>query len=269
MVMARSFGSLLLAFVALQFTAFASVEAKLEAPEFKVGQWVSYTMTKDMKDGTKQTLEATYSIVGVERYEGQDCLWHEIAFNISEKQRTVYRVLLPTTKDVSAETMLCYLSLVVNIGDAKRYILWVPGARPTEADMGVLKAVNDDLIKKGKRKGFAQEEPIKSLDEMKLKQKVVIVKTNGKKLMCEHFAATLKSELSKHREWRYQVWRSDTIPVFGFARLKCEKVVFNKSELMELMIKDFGFSGAKSVVPGQPVKADMRVGKGPSAPKSK
>jgi len=268
-VRASRFSPLLIAFVALQFGAFASGEAKLEAPEFKVGEWVSYTMTKDMKDGTKQTLETTYSIVGAEQYGGQDCLWHEMTFEISKKRITVYRVLLPTTEKVSAETMLCYLSIVANIGDAKRYILWVPGARPTEADMGVLKAVNDDLIGKGKRKGFAQDEPIKSLDEMKLRQKTVIVKTDGKELTCQHFAATLKSELSKHREWRYQVWRSHTIPVFGFARLKSEKVLFGKSELMELTIKGFGFSGAKSVVPGEPIKADMRVGKGPSAPKSK
>ena len=255
-------------FMFLSMVACAFAEATLEAPEFKVGQWVSYKMTMDLKDGSKQTLEATYSIVAGEQYEGQDCLWHEVAFNINKEQRTVYRVLLPTTKDVSAETMLCYLSLVANIGDAKRYILWVPGTQPTEADMGVLKSVNDDLVKKGQRKGFAQEEPIKSLDEMKLKQKPVVVKTDGKEFSCEYFAATLKSELSEYRQWRYEVWRSNMIPVFGFARLKCEKLLFGKSELMELVIKDFGFSGATSVVLGEPIKADMRAGTGPVGPKS-
>jgi len=255
------------ALVSFSMAAYAFAEATLEAPEFKVGQWVSYKMTMDSKDGTKQTLEATYSIVGEEQYEGQDCLWHEVAFNVSKEQRTVYRVLLPATKDVSAETMLCYLSLVANIGDAKRYILWVPGAQPTEADMGVLKSVNDDLVKKGQRKGFAQDEPIKSLGEMKLKQKPVVVKTDGKEFSCEYYAATLKSELSEHRQWKYEVWRSKMIPVFGFARLKREKLLFGKSEVMELVIKDFGFSGATSVVPGEPIKADMRAGQGPVGPK--
>jgi len=267
-VIRKWFCPLLIALVALESAVLASGEERLEAPEFKVGQWVSCTLTKDLKDGTKQTLEITYSIVGAEQYEGQDCLWHEMAFNISKTRRTVYRILLPTAKEVSAETMLCYISLVANIGDAKRYVLWVPGARPTEADMGVLKAVNDDLIKKGRRKAFAQDEPIKSLDEMKLKQKAVIVKTDGREFTCQLFAATLKSELSKHRQWKYQVWRSRKIPVFGFAKLRYEKVLFGKSEIMELLIKEFGFSGAKSVVPGELIKADMRIGKGPSAPKS-
>jgi len=260
---------LLVAFVVVQLAALASGEAKLEAPEFKVGQWVSYTATKDMKDGTKQPIEVTYSIVGAERYEGQDCLWHEMAFNLSKKRRTVYRILLPTTKEVSAETMLCYMSVVANIGDARRYILWVPEAQPTEADMGVIKSVNDDLAKKGKRKAFAQDEPIKSIDEMNLEQKAVILKTDKRKLTCQTFAATLKSEISKHRQWKYKVWHSSKIPVFGFAKLRYEKVLFGKSELMELVIKDFGFSGAKSLVPGKAIKADMRIGKGPSAPKSK
>lgn len=268
MVKSRLRDTVVFALMCSLAAACAFAEATLEAPEFKVGQWVSYKMTMDSKDGTKQTLEATYSIVAGEHYEGQDCLWHEVAFNVSKEQKTVYRVLLPTTKEVSAETMLCYLSLVANIGDAKRYVLWVPGTQPTEADMGVLKSVNDDLVKKGQRRGFAQEEPIKSLSEMKLKQKAVVVKTDGKEFSCEYYAATLKSELSEHRQWKYEVWRSNAIPVFGFARLKREKLLFGKSELIELVIKDFGFSGATSVVLAEPIKADMRAVKGPVGPES-
>ena len=97
----------------------------------------------------------------------------------------------------------------------------------------------------------------------------VVIKAAGKELKCDLFVATLKSERSKHREWTYQAWRNDTIPVFGFAKLRYEKKLFGKSEIIELVVKDFGFSGAESIVPGKPIKVDMRVGKGSSAPKSK
>jgi len=258
----------LVAILLVSVAELALAESRLEVPKFKVGQWVSYSLTKVTSGGKTQTLEAKYSVVGSEKYEGQECFWHELAF-IKKDQTTIYKVLLPSLNAVSAEIMLCFLSGLPNIGDAKRYILWTPGTQPTEANMGVVNSVSDDLLKKGKRKGFAQDEPIKSLDEMKLVQAGVSVKAGGKDYKCEHFAATLKSKLSNYREWKYEVWRSRKIPVFGFAKLVYEKVLFGKSERMELVIKGFGFSGAKTAVSGEPVKADMRFGKGSSAPRAK
>jgi len=246
----------------------ALAEARFEVPKFKVGQWVSYSMTNRTSGGKTQTLEAKYSVVGSEGYEGQECFWHELAF-INKSQTTVYKVLLPSSNAVSAEAMLCFLSGLPNIGDAKRYIVWTPGTQPTEANIGVLNSVNDDLVKQGKRRGFAQDEPIRSIDEMKLVRAAVVVSASGKDYKCDHFAATLKSKLSKYREWKYEVWRSRKIPVFGFAKLVYEKVLFGRSERTELVIKGFGFSGAKTAVSGEPVKADMRFGKGPSAPRAK
>ncbi|HUT02324.1 MAG TPA: hypothetical protein VM163_00335 [bacterium] len=246
----------------------ALAEARFEAPKFKVGQWISYSMTNVTSGGKTQTLEVKYSVVGSEKYEGQECFWHELAF-IRKEQTTIYRMLLPPSSAVSEETMLCFLSVLPNVGDAKRYILWTPGTQPTEANMGVINSVSDDLAKEGKRKGFAQDEPIRSIDEMKLVQAGVSVKAVGKDYKCDRFTATLKSKLSNYREWKYEVWRSRKIPVFGLAKLVYEKVLFGKSERMELLIKGFGFSGAKTAVPGETIKADMRFGKGSSAPRAK
>ena len=268
MVASKRAGWFVAAILLVSIAELAFAGARLEPPKFKVGQWVSFSMTNRASGGKAQTLEAKYSIVGSEKFRGQECLWHELAF-IKNGQTTVYKMLLPATSAVSAETMLCFLSVLPNIGDAKRYILWTPGTQPTEANMGVINSVSEDLVKKGQRRGFAQNEPIKSLDEMKLVQAGVLVKAGGKDYRCDHFAATLKSKLSKYREWKYEVWRSQKIPVFGFAKLVYEKVLFGKSERTELLIKGFGFSGAKTAVSGEPVKADMRFGKGASAPRGK
>ncbi|MBN1592918.1 MAG: hypothetical protein JW941_06710 [Candidatus Coatesbacteria bacterium] len=261
----KSFLSLILV---LLLIVTASASEKLVPPTFKVGEWVSYDMTKAVDGGSKQSMKAKYSVVGEEKFEGQDCLWHEVQFNAGGDMNTVFRVLLPKTEPVAAETMLCYISAIANVGDAKRYIIWSPGAQPTEAEMGVINSVSDDLTKKGMRKGFAQDEAIKSLDEMKRKETGVVVKTAGKEFKCDHFVADLKSEISKNRKWSYQVWRCADIPVFGFAKIRYEKVLFGRSELTELTLSGFGTSGAKSVVPGQPIKANMRLGKGPTAPES-
>ncbi|MCD6326199.1 hypothetical protein J7M28_01400 [bacterium] len=240
----------------------ASSNKTLVVPKLKVGQWALYTLTQDGGEGKKTTAELKYSIVGAEKFAGRDCLWHEYDIRRDEKNRMVYKLLLPDTPEVNAESMLCTLSVIPNIGVSERYLVWEPGANPTEADAGVMKMVNDDLRKRGKRPGFAQDEPIKSLAEMKLMKRLATIEIKGKKTRCQEFKADLKSKISAHRSWKYRAFVNDKVPIWGLARVIYEKTSFGRIQRKELTIKDFGFSGAESVVVGKPIKADMRRGFG-------
>lgn len=248
-------------FVFLSLAAVVPAGSHLVAPDLKVGQWVSYSVKQDEKTQRAQTVQIKYSIVGKEKHEGQDCLWHEFEIVRGEQDKTVYRLLLPDTPEAAEETLLCFLSVLPNVGQAKRYILWEPGTDPTEANVAVMQTVNDALLSQGKRVGFAQDEPIRSLQEMKSTGTQVEVKTNKGVVTCDALEARLNSPVSKHRTWRYWACHSNAIPVWGLGKVVYEKTVFGKVSRKELELQDFGSSGATSVVPGNVIKSDMRLGK--------
>ena len=239
-------------------SAFAS-EAALAPKSLKVGEWVLYRMSRTGKDGKIIALNLKYSIVGAEEFEGKKCLWHEMELIKSPDDKLVYRVLLENSEEVNAETMLCFLSLIANIGSAQRYILWEPGARPTEAPIEVVRMVAEYAKKEGKRGGYAQDEPIKSLDEMKAKSKRASVKWGEKSLECVAYEATFNSSISKHRKWRYEAYSCASIPVWGLAKVVYERTSFGKIQREEIVIDGYGLSGAKSAVSGELIKADMSV----------
>lgn len=241
---------------------------RLSPQKFEPGQWVSYSMTQKGRDEAVKKMQLRYSIVGEEKWEGQECLWHEMQLVRSKNDQTVYRLLIPDTPEAAAETMLCFLSLLPNIGSAVRYIIWEPGVPPTEANMQVIRTVNEDLRRKGQRPGFAQNEPIKSLGEMKLRKKRQVVKSGKSRYLCDLFSASFKSG-SGLRSWEYEAFRSAKVPIFGLAKVLYKKKQFGKVIKTQLVISSFGLSGARSVVPGKPVKADMRIGTGAGRPDTK